>query len=150
MGVSLPEFDGEGNLIDVHKVDFANGQTSPQFIGGSLAVKDPVIIDLLEKSPRNQKNGGADWYLEKVMEEETEASNEAEVSEPAFEASPESSEEGFEQENVGVTDYPEITTNPQAVAKLRELDPSIKTAEVRNQAQIRAAAEKLNISFSNL
>lgn len=153
MGISLPEYDGEGNLVEVHKLDFTNGQTSPKFIGGSVAVKDPKIIELLEKSPRNKKNGGADWYLEKVIDESAKVEKQPKKATEAPVSSPEEPSFGdtvVTEEDPGFTDYPEVTTNPLAVAKLRELDPSIKTAEVRNRTQINEAAAKLKISFSNL
>ncbi len=157
MGVSLQERDLEGNLIKVHRVEFTNGFTSPKFVGGSLATKNETLINLLENSPRNKKNGGIEWFLEKVIDESAKVekqpkkATEAPVSSPEYPAEePSFGDTVVTEEDSGVTDYPEVTTNPQAVAKLRELDPSIKTAEVRNKTQINEAAAKLKISFSNL
>lgn len=82
--------------------------------------------------------------------EPTEPVEPVESTEPVEPAEPVASAEPTEPVEQGITEFPEITTNQMAVAKLRELDSSIKTADVRNKANILAAAQNLNISFPNL
>lgn len=147
MKVSLREFDSEGNLVDVHTVEFTNGYSYPNFSGGILIVNDPKLIKLLDENPRNVKNGGSEWKLKEVIQE-----NKPETNNPLQTTVVNESEVIVNQpvKDSEVKEYPEITTNPAAVSKLRELEPSIKTADVRNKAQIREAAALLNISFPNL
>lgn len=166
MGVALREKDAEGKTIKVHHLEFRNGFTSPVFGGGTLATKDPLIIKLLDESPRNIKNGGAEWKLDSVIPEvgdtpvkplkqkdqpvpvkdQTPAPEPEKV--PTKEVVPNDPEKTAEPGTV--TEFPDITTVQFASKKVREIDPSIKTMELRNITQINAAAARLNISFPNL
>lgn len=170
MGISLREKNSEGKTIKVHKVEFTNGFTAPNFGGGTLATKDPVLIKLLDESPRNVKNGGSEWKLDRIIPEvgedekpaktKKEAQPAAKTVEPVSKAAepvkeipavePEKAPEPVQESAKEVTVFADITTVQFAGAKLRELDPSIKTIEVRTKAQIATHSERLKVSFPNL
>lgn len=153
MGVSLREVDSEGNTLKVHRVEFTNGGLAPNFYGGTFATTDPTLIKLLDQNPRNQKNGGVDWKLEKVMGEpktKAEKATKAEVKEvPAIEpVQVEETQETVSESEVKV--YEEITTNQEAAKILREIDTTLRVIDVRTKAQIHEVAGRLNVSFPNL
>lgn len=161
---SLVERDDKGKVTFEKRVEFFGGQTTPDFVGGSLHTDSEKIAKLLRKHPWFDKEffevelPGAKKSTNKTVAEKTPEpapkaeSVEAEevkevVPEPVKEVSNEAVEEVLTPE---VTVFADITTVQEAASKIRELDPKVKTTEVRTIGQINKVAARLNVSFPNL
>ena len=161
---SLVERDDKGKVTFEKRVEFFGGQTTPDFVGGSLHTDNEKVANLLRKHP---------WFDKEFFEVELPGTKKANTKtasektpEPAPKAEPvvaeevhedvpepvkEASNEALEEvPTPKVTVFADITTVQQAAAKIRELDPKVKTTEVRTIGQINKVAARLNVSFPNL
>lgn len=151
---SLVDRDDKGKVLFETRVEFYGGDTTPDFKGGTFHTENERVANLLRKHP---------WFDVEFFEIETPYSKQAakKSTQPVKETLPALVEEveeiagtgsieSLEESNKEVTVFADITTVQEAARKVREIDPTVKTAEVRTINQINAVSERLGISFPNL
>lgn len=161
--LSWIEKDENGNLIKDQTVRFIDGVTSRDLnIPATLHTEETELLKFLRENTANAKNGGTTFEeVEEPKAEPKKPSKKVEEAlvvdpqtvtiaeaEPETESTEDSQEPSDEPAEVKIFD--QITTNREAIAFLKTVDPTIKTADLMNKAKIIEKATSLNLSFPNL
>jgi hypothetical protein len=130
-------------------VTFQGGTRKPYLVRGRFYTADPD----LQKAIESDVSFGTLFYLEKSEEDDT--PQPAKRTPPAINKVAPANEGGNNSQSASdnggsTTDYPEITTVKDAKAKLMELFPEIKPANIPNQGALLNKAKMKGITFSKL